>query len=134
MFNFSTGRRGVASLHTVFTLRPRHDFLQWAFQTLRTFIDLYSRPRDEVELDFKLLPGTAVPDYVWAIVGKDELLTIKQDRWDLVRYNSPPPSHVLTLVLQTFTKTTDNVKPALPPSLCVMSGKYPRCHNSSMIS
>lgn len=42
------------------------------------------RPRDEVQLDFKLLPGTPVPDFVWAVVAKDELLSIKDGRWDLV--------------------------------------------------
>jgi hypothetical protein len=84
-FNFSTGRRGVASLHTVFTLRPRHDLFQWVFQTLMSFVDLHYQPRDEIELDFTLLPGTSVPDFVWAIVSKSELLSIKQSRWDLVR-------------------------------------------------
>jgi len=101
-FNFSTGRRGVTSLHSIFTLRPRHDFLQWAFQIGRTFVDLQYRPRDEIQLDFKLLPGTLVPDFVWAVVAKDELLSIKDDRWDL-----------------TFTRTSEN--PKLPPTLSVMS-------------
>jgi hypothetical protein len=58
--------------------------MQWAFQSLKTFIDLHYRPMDEIELDFTLLPGTAVPDLVWAIVAKDELLSIKKTRWDLV--------------------------------------------------
>lgn len=55
-FNFSTGRRNVASLHTIFALRPRHDLFQWAFQVLRTFVDLQYRPKDDLQLDFKLLP------------------------------------------------------------------------------
>ncbi|KAJ7700119.1 hypothetical protein B0H17DRAFT_925972 [Mycena rosella] len=101
-FNFSTGRRNVASLHTIFTLRPRHDFLQWAFQTGRTFVDLQYRPTDDLQLDFKLLAGALSHDFVWAVVSKDELLSIKDDRWDL-----------------TFTKTTEN--PALPSQFSVMS-------------
>ncbi|KAF8621573.1 hypothetical protein AX15_007599 [Amanita polypyramis BW_CC] len=102
-FVFSTGRRNVASLHTIFTLRPRHDFLQWAFHTARTFIDLDYHPVDDLQLDFKLAPGAFAYDLVWAVVAKDELRTIKKnDRWDL-----------------TFTKTSEN--PALPPSLSVMS-------------
>ena len=84
-FNFSTGRRGVSSLHTVFTLCPRQDLLQTTFETLWTFVDLHYRPRDEIELDFTLLPGTSVPDFVWAIVAKDELMSIKRGRWDFVR-------------------------------------------------
>ncbi|KAJ7591005.1 hypothetical protein C8J56DRAFT_934437 [Mycena floridula] len=77
-FNFSTGRRNVASLHTIFALRPRHDLFQWLFQTFRTFIDLQYRPKDDLQLDFKLLPGTLPDSFVWG-------------RWDL-----------------TFTKITEN--------------------------
>ncbi|KAK2466227.1 hypothetical protein APHAL10511_001869 [Amanita phalloides] len=101
-FAFSTGRCNVASLHTIFKLRPRHDFLQWAFQTARTFIDLDHNPKDNIQLDFKLAPGTFAYDLVWAVVAKDELRTIKNDRWDL-----------------TFTKTSENY--ALSPTLSVMS-------------
>jgi len=101
-FNFSTGRRNIASLHTVFTLRPRHDFLQWAFQTGRTFVDLQYRPRDDIQLDFKLSPGALNENFVFAIVAKDELLSVKDGRWDL-----------------TFTKTSEN--PTLPRTLSVMS-------------
>ncbi|KAF8351439.1 hypothetical protein F5887DRAFT_937478 [Amanita rubescens] len=101
-FTFSTGRRNVESLHTIFTLRPRHDFLQWAFQTARTFIDVDYNPVDDIQLDFKLAPGTLAYDLVWAVVAKDELRSIKHDRWDL-----------------TFTKTSDNS--ALPLSMSAMS-------------
>jgi len=101
-FNFSTGRRNVASLHTIFTLRPRHDFFQWAFQTGRTFVDLQYRPVDDLQLDFKLFPDALAHDFVWAVVSKDELLSVKNDRWDL-----------------TWTKTTENS--ALPSKFSVMS-------------
>ncbi|GLB33827.1 putative protein of unknown function (DUF1682) [Lyophyllum shimeji] len=101
-YNFSTGRRNVMTLHTVFTLKPRHDFLQRFYQLARTFIDLQYRPKDDVTLDFRLSPGALTQDFVWAVVAKDELLSIKDDRWDL-----------------TFTKTSEN--PALPPSLSVMT-------------
>ncbi|KAJ7283631.1 hypothetical protein C8J57DRAFT_1293105 [Mycena rebaudengoi] len=101
-FNFSTGRRSVASLHTIFALRPRHDFFQWAFQTLRTFVDLQYRPKDDLQLDFKLLPDVLPHDFVWAIVSKDELLFVKDDRWDL-----------------TFTKTSEN--PGIPTKFSVMT-------------
>ncbi|KAJ7904536.1 hypothetical protein B0H14DRAFT_3103334 [Mycena olivaceomarginata] len=101
-FNFSTGRRNVASLHTIFTLRPRHDFFQWAFQTARTFIDLQYRPVDDLQLDFKLFPEALAHDFVWAVVSKDELLSVKTDRWDL-----------------TWTKTTEN--PGIPSQFSVMS-------------
>lgn len=83
-FNFSTGRRNITSLHTIFTLRPRHDFFQWAFQTGRTFIDLQYRPRDDLQLDFKLSSGALNDSFVFAIVAKDELLAVKDGRWDLV--------------------------------------------------
>ncbi|TFK43513.1 hypothetical protein BDQ12DRAFT_675096 [Crucibulum laeve] len=101
-FNFSTGRRNITSLHTIFTLRPRHDFFQWVFQTGRTLVDLQYRPRDDIQLDFKLAPGALPNDFVWAIVAKDELLSVKDGRWDL-----------------TFAKTSENA--ALPPTLLVMS-------------
>jgi hypothetical protein len=71
-------------LHTIFTLRPRHDFFQWIFQTARTFVDLHYRPADDIQLDFKLSPGALQDGFVWAIVAKDELLSVKSNRWDLV--------------------------------------------------
>ena len=83
-FAFSTGRRGVASLHTVFALRPRHDFFQMAFQFLRGLIDLLYAPEDEITLDFKLHSTSTVPEFVWAIVAKGEATAIKKERWDLV--------------------------------------------------
>ncbi|KAI0068852.1 DUF1682-domain-containing protein [Artomyces pyxidatus] len=101
-FNFSTGRRLVASLHTIFTLRPRHDLLQYIYQVGWTLIDLNYAPKDEILLDFTLHSSTAIPDFVWALVVKGELLSIKKDRWDL-----------------TFTRT--NELPALPSYVMVMS-------------
>ncbi|KAI9512171.1 hypothetical protein F5148DRAFT_1305205 [Russula earlei] len=101
-FAFSTGRRVVSSLHTVFTLRPRHDFFQFAYQLAWGLVDLLYTPRDDVTLDFKLHANVAVPEFVWAVVTKEEANSIKKDRWDL-----------------TFTKTTEN--PRLPPSLVIMS-------------
>ena len=88
-FIFSTGRRNLASLHTIFTLRPRHDFLQILFQTARTLIELQYRPFDDLQLDFKLAPGTLNDNFVFAIVAKDELLSIKDSRWDLVMFEVP---------------------------------------------
>ncbi|KAH9482680.1 UPF0674 endoplasmic reticulum membrane protein C2G5.01 [Psilocybe cubensis] len=101
-FNFSTGRRNVASLHTIFTLRPRHDFFQWVFQLGRTFVDLHYRPVDDVQLDFKLAPGALADNFVWAVVAKDELLSVKNNRWDL-----------------TFLRSGEN--PTLPPHFVVMT-------------
>lgn len=83
-FNFSTGRRVVASLHTVFTLRPRHDPFQFIFQFLYGFYDFSYNPSDSVTLDFKLHANTSAPEGVFAVVRKEELRTIKQQRWDLV--------------------------------------------------
>lgn len=87
MFQFSTGRRNVQSLHTVFTFLPHHDLFQLIFTYGWTLYDLRYNPADDVTLDFKL--GTAGvtpqnPGYVWAIVEKEELRTIRGSRWDLV--------------------------------------------------
>ncbi|KAK7470639.1 hypothetical protein VKT23_002063 [Stygiomarasmius scandens] len=101
-FNYSTGRRNVASLHVIFSLRPYHDLVQLLFQFVRGMIDVQYNPKDDLELDFKLFPEALPHDFVWAIVAKDELRTIKDNRWDL-----------------TFTRTTEN--PILPPALSVMS-------------
>jgi len=73
-----------------------------AFQIGRTFVDLQYRPRDDLQLDFKLSSGALNENFVFAIVAKDELLSVKDGRWDL-----------------TFTKTSENS--ALPPTLSVMS-------------
>lgn len=88
-FNFSTGRRNVASLHTVFTLRPRHDLFQLIYQVAWSLIDLLYIPKDDVSLDFKLHTTGAVPDFVWALVAKEEANSIKNARWDLVSHPTP---------------------------------------------
>jgi len=62
----STGRQGVASLHTVFALRPWHDFFQLAAQVLWGLVNLLYAPTDDVTLDLKLhATGTDVPEFVW---------------------------------------------------------------------
>ncbi|KAJ8595991.1 DUF1682-domain-containing protein [Rhizopogon salebrosus TDB-379] len=103
-FNFSTGRRAIASLHTIFSLRPRQDPLQHLYHFGWQMYDLRYNPHDELVLDFKLDAETAasIPDCVWAAVVKDQLVTIKSERWDL-----------------TFTRTADHA--ALPPTLSVMT-------------
>ncbi|KAI0320822.1 hypothetical protein OF83DRAFT_1169001 [Amylostereum chailletii] len=102
-FTFSTGRRLIASLHTVFTLRPRHDLLQYIFQFLWTNVyDLKYDPKDEILLDFAVAHDASVPDFVWAIVAKSELHSIKKERWDL-----------------SFTKTSENT--VVPQTMSIMS-------------
>ncbi|KAI0650707.1 DUF1682-domain-containing protein [Trametes meyenii] len=105
-FAFSTGRRALTSLHTTFTLRPRHDLFQYLFQVVRGLIELDYKVYDELELEFTFREPAgkegAVPECVWAVVAKDALKQIRDERWDL-----------------TFTKTTD--APGLPPSFAVMS-------------
>ncbi|KAL1747225.1 hypothetical protein HDZ31DRAFT_32392 [Schizophyllum fasciatum] len=100
-FAFSTGRRNVASLHSVFTLRPRHDPFQIIAHAAYAAFDLQYRALDDLQLDF-LLPATLPVDFVWALVNKDELRGIKKGRWDL-----------------TFARTTENG--ALPGYISVMS-------------
>lgn len=55
------------------------------FQTGKTLVDLHFRPTDDIQLDFKLAPGALADNFVWAVVAKDELLSVKNNRWDLVR-------------------------------------------------
>ncbi|KAF7775912.1 hypothetical protein Agabi119p4_4305 [Agaricus bisporus var. burnettii] len=101
-FSYCTGRRNIASLHTVFTFRPRHDLFQYVFQMGRQLMDLQYRPRDDLQLDFTLAPGVLAHDFVFAIVTKEELASIKDNRWDL-----------------TLTKATEN--PNIPATYSVMS-------------
>ena len=91
MFQHATGRRGVTSLHTVFRFIPRHDLFQIAFTYGWSLYDLRYDPKDEVLLDFKL--ATTPNDthgFVWGIISKDSLPTIKNERWDLVRFMVDP--------------------------------------------
>ncbi|KAJ3828599.1 hypothetical protein EV361DRAFT_155024 [Lentinula raphanica] len=101
-FTFSTGRKNVASLHTIFRLKPYHDLAQTIYQTVWSLVDLQYNPKDDLQLDFKLFPSALPHDFVWAVVAKDELKTIRDSRWDL-----------------TFTKTSENT--LLPPNMSVMS-------------
>ncbi|KAH9853455.1 DUF1682-domain-containing protein [Lenzites betulinus] len=105
-FIFSTGRRALTSLHTTFTLRPRHDLFQYIFQTLRGLVELDYKVYDELELEFTFREPAgkegAVPECVWAVVAKDAMKTIRNERWDL-----------------TLTKTAEST--ALPATLAVMT-------------
>jgi hypothetical protein len=107
-FVFSTGRRVLRSMHSVVRMLPRHDLLQVLWQFAWSNYDLKYTPEDRITLDLMLDEKAAatLPDFVFAIVTKNELSSIKEQRWDL-----------------TFTKTTENS--ALPPTLSVMSGKSP---------
>jgi hypothetical protein len=108
MFAFSTGRRNVQSLHTIFTFLPFHDLFQFMFTYLWTLYDLRYSPSSDVTLDFKLgtkethPAGNAQP-FIWAIVDKEEMISIKAKRWDL-----------------TLTKTQD-MNASVPKSCVVMS-------------
>ncbi|KAG6335635.1 hypothetical protein ID866_3451 [Astraeus odoratus] len=103
-FVFSTGRRAIASLHTTLALRPRHDLLQILWQYAWSAYDLRYEPFDVLTLDFTFDADavSAVPDFIWAVVRKSELTSIRGQRWDL-----------------TFTRTADH--PAFGPSLSVLS-------------
>jgi len=58
--------------------------------------DLRYNPYDELVLDFKLDPEAAasIPDCVWAVVAKDQLVTIKKERWDLVNFSRQKFIHI----------------------------------------
>lgn len=93
MFLFSTGRRNIQSLHTIFTFIPRHDLFQLVFTYGWTLYDLRYTPNNDITLDFKLgtkgrAPAGTGPSFVWAIVEKDEFKNIKKARWDLVSYHN----------------------------------------------
>jgi len=51
------------------------------YQFLWGLQDLGYRPVDEIELDFRLAEG---PDFVFGVVSKEEMVTIRDRRWDLV--------------------------------------------------
>lgn len=89
-FAYSTGRRALASLHTTFTLRPRHDLLQVVYQFVRGIVELDYVVQDKVDLEFTFREPVgkegAIPEAVWAIVSKEEMKRLRNDRWDLVRF------------------------------------------------
>lgn len=68
----------------MFALRPRHDPFQFTFQVLYGLYDFSYVPSDTVTLDFKLDVNANAPEGVFAVVRKEELKTIKRERWDLV--------------------------------------------------
>jgi hypothetical protein len=84
-FNFSTGRRAITSLHSVISLRPRHDIFQYIFDLLWTnTYDLEYTPLDKLELDFTIGDDLHLPAFVFSIVRKDQMKRIRKERWDLV--------------------------------------------------
>ncbi|KAI0084178.1 DUF1682-domain-containing protein [Irpex rosettiformis] len=119
-FVFSTGRRALSSLHTVFKLRPRHDLLQYAYQIIRGAVELHLNYVDELELDLTFQDGVSIPDTVWAIVAKSEIKGIRETRWDLSFTRTTEaaglPSYVT--VMSEFADVTENLlKPHGPLSL-----------------
>lgn len=95
MFQHATGRRGATSLHTIFSFIPRHDLFQLVFTYGWTLYDLRYDPKDRVLLDFKLATSpNDTQGFIWGIVSKDSLPTIKNERWDLVRFMVDPKWHV----------------------------------------
>ena len=110
----------MASLHTTFALRPRHDPLQVIYQFLFGLYDFTYIPSDLVTLDFKLHPTSSAPEGIFAVVRKEELKTIKHERWDLVSTDAVSYTLTYSSFPQTFTKTTEHK--ALPPALSLMSG------------
>ncbi|KIY71440.1 DUF1682-domain-containing protein [Cylindrobasidium torrendii FP15055 ss-10] len=101
-FTFSTGRRNIRALQTVFKLQPRHDLFQMFAEFAWGMVDMQYTPIDELELDFILDPASVPGDFVWAAVTKQELKDVKNGRWDL-----------------EFTKITDH--PLVPATFSVMS-------------
>jgi len=41
---------------------------------------------DDLQLDFTLAPGAIQDSFVFAVVAKNELSSVKGGRWDLVRF------------------------------------------------
>ncbi len=83
-FNFSTGRRNVLSLHTVFSLVPRQDLVTSLYRFFYGLYDFLYRNEDCVELDITLAPNPNAPNFVWGVVAKEYLSKVKENRWDLV--------------------------------------------------
>lgn len=81
---YSTGRRGLYNLHTTFTLLPRHDIFQLLYIFIRGLIQIEWNPQDEIRLDFTLRHDDTRPGFVWAVVNKNELKSLRADRFDLV--------------------------------------------------
>jgi len=105
-FAYSTGRRGVHYMHTIFTMLPRHDIFQIIFQKLYGLTDLQYAPKDEVLLDIKLRDKDGLngegKGFVWGVVAKNEMQALRKQRWDV-----------------SFTKTTDST--IVASSLSVMA-------------
>ncbi|KAG8705444.1 hypothetical protein FRC09_002948 [Ceratobasidium sp. 395] len=86
-FVYSTGRRGVHYMHTLFTMLPRHDIFQIIFQKLYGLTDLNYAPKDEVLLDIKLRDKDGLngegKGFVWGVVSKNEMQALRKQRWDV---------------------------------------------------
>jgi len=101
-FSFSTGRKNILALHTIFTLLPRQDLVYSSIDFVWSLFNLDYQPTDTLILDFTLptLPNTG--NWVWAIIKKDSMEKQRKNRWDL-----------------TFTKASDN--PLLPKGTILMA-------------
>lgn len=83
-FNYSTGRRGLRSLHTTAQLLPRQDALSTLIDFCWSLYDVKYMPKDEIQLTFTLHPNVGTPGFVWAIIKKDEMTNMRRVRFDLV--------------------------------------------------
>ncbi|KAF9515277.1 hypothetical protein BS47DRAFT_1376315 [Hydnum rufescens UP504] len=123
LYAFSTGRRGLYSLHTTFRLLPRHDLAQIVYLFLRGLVDLEYTPRDQITLDFKLLydSSSSPSGFVWAVVDKNELKELRLERWDLgsfTKISDAVPVHPTLQVMTEYADVNDMVlKSGAAPSL-----------------
>lgn len=82
---FASGRRGCQSLHTVFSLKPRHEPLQRIYNTVSDIVLANTVPssRDQIVLTFTL-PQTADNVIgVFGLVDKSVLQVTRSGRFDL---------------------------------------------------
>lgn len=106
-YGYATGRQGCQSLTIRFALRPRQDIPFMIYEELRAAIDLsWTGRSDRLELVWSLSPGNrqksfeAKDLFVWALVEKRVMNTIREDRWDVrtfteVKESSQLPSQLV---------------------------------------
>ncbi|GAA6019270.1 hypothetical protein JCM10207_005060 [Rhodosporidiobolus poonsookiae] len=103
--SYATGRRGVEYVWTKVRVGA-HDVVARLYNIGRSIADYsYDSGAEKVVLDFKLAPPQATPGalFCFAVVKREILKSIRDDRWDL----------------RTFTTTSEY--PSLSPSLIALT-------------
>ncbi|MBW0516896.1 hypothetical protein O181_056611 [Austropuccinia psidii MF-1] len=137
-YGYATGRKGCKSLNIRFCLRPRQDIPFMIYEEIRAAIDFgWTGKSDRLELAWDLSPINQqntfdVKDYfVWALVEKRVMNSIRQERWDVGTFTELKESSLLPSQL-VFMSESGEITDQISKSRALGFSELLKSHPSSL--